>query len=149
MWQIGEAKLKILVLNGPSINLTGYREPEIYGHETYLDLERKLKAYGKEHNIKIKMVQTNSEGKLIDYLQEALYKGYDGVVLNAGAYTHYSYAIRDAITAISLDVVEVHLTDTMTREDFRKNNVIRDVCSACFEGKHFDSYIEGINYFIK
>lgn len=141
--------MKILVINGPSINLTGYREPEIYGHDTYLDLLKKLKDYGKEKNIKIKVVQSNSEGKIIDYLQEALYKNYDGVVLNAGAYTHYSYAIRDAIVSIALDVVEVHLTDTLNREDFRKENVIRDVCVATFEGKHFDSYIDGINYFMK
>ena len=141
--------MKLLILNGPSINLTGYREPDIYGHETYLDLVKRLKAYGKEKNIKLTIKQTNSEGKLIDYLQDALYKDYDGIILNAGAYTHYSYALRDAIVAISLDVVEVHLTDTTTREDFRKVNVIRDVCSACFEGKHFDSYIDGINYFIK
>ena len=141
--------MKILVINGPSINLTGYREPEIYGHDTYLDLLKKLKDYGKEKNIKIKVVQSNSEGKIIDYLQEALYKNYDGVLLNAGAYTHYSYAIRDAIVSIALDVVEVHLTDTLNREDFRKENVIRDVCVATFEGKHFDSYIDGINYFMK
>lgn len=141
--------MKILVINGPSINLTGYREPEIYGHDTYLDLLKKLKDYGEEKNIKIKVVQSNSEGKIIDYLQEALYKNYDGVVLNAGAYTHYSYAIRDAIVSIALDVVEVHLTDTLNREDFRKENVIRDVCVATFEGKHFDSYIDGINYFMK
>lgn len=141
--------MKLLILNGPSLNLTGYREPEIYGHDTYLDLIKKLKEYAKSKNIKIKILQTNSEGKIIDYLQDALYKGYDGVILNAGAYTHYSYAIRDAIVAISLDVVEVHLSDTKTREDFRKMNVIRDVCSACFEGKHFDSYIDGINYFLE
>ncbi len=141
--------MKLLILNGPSLNLTGYREPEIYGHDTYLDLIKKLKEYAKSKNIKIKILQTNSEGKIIDHLQDALYKGYDGVILNAGAYTHYSYAIRDAIVAISLDVVEVHLSDTKTREDFRKMNVIRDVCSACFEGKHFDSYIDGINYFLE
>ena len=141
--------MKILVLNGPSINLTGFREPDIYGHETYLDLVKKLKQYGKEKGIKLVIKQTNSEGKLIDWLQDALYKGFDGVILNAGAYTHYSYAIRDAISAIAIDVVEVHLTDTQTREDFRRLNTIRDVCSASFEGKHFDSYIDGINYFIK
>ena len=141
--------MKLLILNGPSINLTGYREPEIYGHETYLDLVKKLKSYAKEKNIKIKILQTNSEGKLIDYLQDALYKNYDGVILNAGAYTHYSYALRDAILGVSLDVVEVHLTDTTNREEFRKQNVIRDVCVACFEGRHFDSYIDGINYFVK
>ena len=140
--------MKLLVLNGPSINLTGYREVEIYGHETYVDLEKTLKDYAKEKKIKIKIHQTNSEGKLIDYLQDALYKGYDGVILNAGAYTHYSYALRDAILAVALDVVEVHLTDTLSREDFRKQNVIRDVCDAYFEGKHFQSYIDAIDYFI-
>ena len=141
--------MKLLVLNGPSINLTGFREPDIYGHETYSDLEKTLKEYAKSKNIKVTIKQTNSEGKLIDYLQDALYKGYDGIILNAGAYTHYSYAIRDAITAIALDVVEVHLSNTQNREDFRKVSVIRDVCCACFEGNHFDSYIDGINYFLK
>lgn len=141
--------MKLLVINGPSLNLTGYREVEIYGTKTYLDLVKTLKKYGKEKNIKIDVKQTNSEGKIIDYLQDALYKRYDGVILNAGAYTHYSYAIRDAITSISLDVIEVHLSNTMAREEFRKNNVIRDVCKASFEGKQFDSYIDAINYFIK
>lgn len=141
--------MKLLIINGPSLNLTGFREVEIYGKQTYLDLVKAVKKYGKEKNIKIVVKQTNSEGKIIDYLQDALYKKYDGVILNAGAYTHYSYAIRDAITSISLDVVEVHLSDTMAREEFRKNNVIRDVCKGSFEGKHFDSYIDAINYFIK
>lgn len=141
--------MKLLVLNGPSINLIGFREPDVYGHETYFDLEKCIKNYAKEKNIKVKIIQTNSEGLLIDFLQDALLKNYDGIILNAGAYTHYSYAIRDAIVAINMPVVEVHLSNTLEREDFRKQNVIRDVCVATFEGKHFESYIDAIDYFIE
>ena len=140
---------KILVINGPSINLLGLREKEVYGTKTYLDLIKSIKEEAKLNNIKVSIVQSNYEGKIIDYLHNALYKKYDGIIINPGAYTHYSFAIRDAIKAIDIKVVEVHLSDIYNREDFRKNDVIKDVCVASISGKGFDSYKEAIKYFNK
>lgn len=140
---------KILVINGPSINLLGYREIDVYGTKTYLDLTAFIKKVAKENDLKVKCLQTNSEGKIIDELQNALVKKYDGIIINPGAYTHYSYAIRDAIVAINMRVVEVHLSDINNREDFRKVNVIKDVCEESFIGKGFDSYKEALVYLAK
>lgn len=140
---------KILVINGPSINLLGYREVDIYGTRTYLDLIAFIKKVAKENDLKVKCLQTNSEGIIIDKLQDALVKKYDGIIINPGAYTHYSYAIRDAIASINMRVVEVHLSDINNREDFRKVNVIKDVCEESFIGKGFDSYKEALEYFCK
>ena len=140
--------MKLLIINGPSLNLIGFREVEVYGKKTYLDLVSFVKDIGKENKVKIKMVQTNSEGEIIDLLQDALLKDFDGIILNAGAYTHYSYAIRDAVVAIKMDVVEVHLSDINNREDFRKISVLKDVCKETFMGKGFESYKEAIIYFV-
>ena len=140
--------MKLLIINGPSLNLIGFREVEVYGKKTYLDLVSFVKDIGKENKVKIKMVQTNSEGEIIDLLQDALLKDIDGIILNAGAYTHYSYAIRDAVVAIKMDVVEVHLSDINNREDFRKISVLKDVCKETFMGKGFESYKEAIIYFV-
>ena len=153
--------MKLLIINGPSLNLIGFREVEVYGKKTYLDLVSFVKDIGKENKVKIKMVQTNSEGErgrrfscvgaegeIIDLLQDALLKDFDGIILNAGAYTHYSYAIRDAVVAIKMDVVEVHLSDINNREDFRKISVLKDVCKETFMGKGFESYKEAIMYFV-
>ena len=140
--------MKLLIINGPSLNLIGFREVNVYGKKTYLDLVEYVKNIGKENKIKIRMVQTNSEGEIIDLLQDALLKDYDGIILNAGAYTHYSYAIRDAVVAIKMDVVEVHLTDINTREEFRKVSVLKDVCKDTFMGKVFESYKDAIMYFV-
>lgn len=140
--------MKLLIINGPSLNLIGFREVEVYGKKTYLDLVSYVKDIGKENKVKIKMVQTNSEGEIIDLLQDALLKDFDGIILNAGAYTHYSYAIRDAVVAIKMDVVEVHLSDINNRENFRKISVLKDVCKETFMGKGFESYKEAIMYFV-
>ena len=137
---------KVLVINGPSINLLGYREVDVYGTSTYLDLIKFIKDNAKRLELKIKIVQSNSEGEIIDYLQNALLKNYDSIIINPGAYTHYSYAIRDAIKAINLNVIEVHLSDINNREDFRKNNVISDVCVNTFMGKGFESYKEALEF---
>lgn len=134
--------INILVINGPNLNMLGIREKDVYGLKTYKDLRKFLKCIGKEFNIKIKVVQSNYEGKLIDYLQKA--KKYDGIVLNAGAYTHYSYAIFDAIKSIDIPVVEVHLTDIYKREEFRKTSIIKDACIKQVFGLGFDSYKEAI-----
>lgn len=141
--------MKIMIINGPNLNFLGIREPLVYGNETYKDLVNYIKKISKDNKIKIKIVQSNEEGKIIDYLQYAYNKKYDGIVLNAGAYTHYSYAIRDGIASINIPVVEVHLTDISKREDFRKVSVIEEVCQKSFMGKHFESYKEAIKFLIE
>ena len=135
-----------MIINGPSLNLLGVREPEIYGTLTYQDLCQQIEDYAKLNNLTIKIYQTNHEGVIIDYLMEAYYNNYDGVILNAGAYTHYSYAILDAIKAINLPVIEVHLSDLNKREPFRQVSVIREACQKTFMGKGLNSYIEALDY---
>ena len=140
--------MNILILNGPSLNMIGQREPEIYGNSTYQDLENYIKGLEEVYSIKTDMKQSNLEGILIDLLQYSNDK-FDGVILNAGAFTHYSYALYDAIKSISIPVVEVHLSDITKREEFRKISVIKDACIATFMGHGFKSYEEGIKELIK
>ena len=140
--------MKILVLNGPNLNFLGIREPAVYGKETYQDLVDFLHQLGNKNNVEINVKQSNIEGVLIDYLQEAYFEKYDAVVMNPGAFTHYSYAIRDAISSVQIPTVEVHLSDITKREEFRKISVVREVCERSFFGKHFQSYEEAIDYLI-
>ncbi len=140
--------MNLLVINGPNLNFLGIREPSVYGKETYLDLTNYLKLIAKKNDISIDVKQSNCEGTIIDYLQEAYFKKYDGIVINPGAYTHYSYAIRDAISSVSIPTIEVHLSDVNSREEFRKMSVIRDVCEKSFFGHHFESYLDAILYLI-
>lgn len=135
---------KILIINGPNLNFVGIREKDIYGNNDYISLMNEIKKFTKEHEVDVEIYQTNHEGNLIDKLQEAYYNHYDGVIINAGAYTHYSYAIRDAIKSILIPTVEVHLSNIHEREDFRKTSVIKDVCIGSFYGKKLDSYKEAI-----
>ena len=141
--------MKILVLNGPNLNFLGIREPAVYGKETYQDLVDFLHQLGNKNNVEINVKQSNIEGVLIDYLQEAYFEKYDAVVMNPGAFTHYSYAIRDAISSVQIPTVEVHLSDITKREEFRKISVIKEVCVASFFGKHFESYKDGILYLLQ
>ncbi|MBQ9229110.1 MAG: type II 3-dehydroquinate dehydratase [Eubacterium sp.] len=138
--------MKILVLNGPNLNMTGIRKKDIYGAETLEDINRELQAYGAAKGVELAFFQSNHEGAIIDAIQESR-NLYDGVVINAGAYTHYSYAIRDAIEAVAdyLPFVEVHISDIHQREDFRKNSVITDVCVRQISGYGKDSYKMGID----
>lgn len=138
--------MKLLVINGANINFTGIREKEIYGTNSYNDLVKLIKKTSKDNLIKVKVCQSNSEGKIINAIQRAYFKKVDAIIINPGAYTHYSYAIRDAIKSVNIKTIEVHLSDIKNREDFRKNSVISDVCVATFSGKGFDSYKEAINY---
>lgn len=140
--------MNILIINGPNINLLGQRETEIYGKESYKDLVKKINKYAKNMNIKTKIYQTNHEGKIIDFLQKNHHK-YQGLIINPGAYTHYSYAIRDCLAGIKEKKVEVHLSDINKREDFRKISVIGDVVDLSIIGKGFDGYIQAIDYIIK
>ena len=138
---------KILILNGPNINLTGTREPAHYGALTLPEINEKLAARAAELGLAADFAQTNCEGEIIDILHAAIGR-YDGIILNAGAYTHYSYAIRDAIAAIApLPVVEVHMSNIHAREEFRHTSVIAPVCRGQIAGFGWESYRLGLEFF--
>ena len=134
--------MKILVVNGPNLNMLGKREPEIYGSQTLDDIISELKITNKD--IKIDAFQSNVEGDLINALQAAGAK-YDGIVINAGGYTHTSVAIRDAINAISIPVVEIHMSNIAAREEFRHNSLIAGVCVGSIAGFGANSYQLGVS----
>ena len=136
--------MNILVLNGPNLNLLGEREPEIYGSMTLAQLDAKLAAYARKRGAVLRARQSNSEGKLIDLLH-AHRKWADGIAFNPGAYTHYSYALRDAISSIRVPTIEVHLSDVTKREPFRRVSVVAPACAGRRFGKGADSYIEAID----
>ena len=131
---------KILVLNGPNLNLLGVREPGVYGSESLEIIENELKQEAVKLNIILDCYQSNHEGKLIDELHRAMTEA-DGVILNAGALTHYSYALRDAIAAIKIPVVEVHMSNIHAREEFRHTSVIAPVCAGSIAGFGKNSYM--------
>lgn len=132
--------MKILVINGPNLNLLGEREPNIYGGDTLQSINDEISEKAKSLGHEVSFFQSNSEGALIDELHSARL-GFDGVILNAGAYTHYSYAIRDAIAAIKIPVVEVHLSNVNSRDEFRKTSVIAPVCKGSIAGFGKHSYL--------
>ena len=139
--------MKILVLNGPNLNMLGIREPEHYGKETYKDLENKIKShcYGK---CEVEIKQTNHEGILIDYIQNAYYEGVDGIVINPAAYTHTSIALLDAVKSVMIPTVEIHISDVSAREDFRQTSYIRLACISTVSGKGTDGYLLAIDKLI-
>ena len=136
--------MNILVINGPNLNMLGIRDKNIYGDKSYKDLVRLIKDYCKKNNIKVKCVQSNYEGKIVEHIQKSLNK-YDGIVINAGAYTHYSIAIKDALNSVKVKSVEVHISNIYEREDFRHISYIKDECVASIVGKGFDGYLEAID----
>ncbi len=140
---------KILVLHGPNLNLLGTREPEIYGRTTLDDINRMIAARAKEAGIEADYLQSNHEGVLVDALQGAPGKGYAFVILNAAAFTHYSVAIRDAIAAISVPVIEVHLSNIHQREEFRHHSVISPVVMGQIAGFGADSYMAALEVVIR
>ncbi|VAW15567.1 3-dehydroquinate dehydratase II [hydrothermal vent metagenome] len=138
--------MKILIINGPNLNLLGVREKGIYGERGFEDFFKGLEEEFPE--IDLTYFQSNIEGEIIDKLHETGFS-YDGIVMNAGAYTHTSVAIRDAISAISTPVVEVHISNTLSREDFRHKSIIGPVCKGCIMGFGLNSYRLGIEAVIK
>ncbi len=140
--------MNVLVINGPNLNLLGEREPEIYGRLTLVDLEHQIEARASELGAHVRFFQSNHDGEIIDVLHNQR-SWADAILLNAGAYTHYSYAIRDALAAIAVPAAEVHLSDVDAREDFRKISVIRDVCVERFGGRGIDSYFDALEYFAR
>ena len=136
--------MNILVVNGPNLNLLGIREPNIYGVDTLSDIENWINNELKSRNIKLQWYQSNHEGKILDRLHRAMKDKNDGIIINPGAYTHYSYAIRDAISAISIPTIEVHLSDIKSREKFRQTSVIEDVCLERISGLGKTGYLEAV-----
>ncbi|HCI16936.1 MAG: type II 3-dehydroquinate dehydratase [Candidatus Marinimicrobia bacterium] len=139
--------MKILIINGPNLNLLGIREPDIYGSESLSDIENWLNDQPESDGHSITWFQSNHEGELIDFIHGAM-GNVGGIVINPGAFTHYSYAIRDAISAINVPTVEVHLSDINTREDFREISVIKDVCLDQISGLGKIGYLKGIQRLI-
>ena len=138
--------MKIIIINGPNLNLLGLREPEIYGSETFENYFQKLQL--RFPNVELAYFQSNVEGILIDKLHEVGFS-YDGIIINAGGYSHTSIAIADAISSIKTPVVEVHITNTFAREAFRHNDVLTAKCKGLIVGLGMDGYALAINYFLQ
>jgi 3-dehydroquinate dehydratase-2 len=136
-----------LILHGPNLNLLGEREPEVYGTMTLDDINEKLAEFSNQHDLTLKFFQSNHEGQLIDSLHENRHWA-DGCVFNPGAFTHYSYALRDAVASIDVPTVEVHLSDISTREEFRRTSVIEPECVAQVSGLGWKSYLVGLEKLI-
>jgi 3-dehydroquinate dehydratase-2 len=136
--------MRIIIVNGPNLNLLGKRQPEVYGTTTLRDIENRLTQ--RFSKIRLEFYQSNSEGGIIDALQQAMDGSVDGVVLNAGAYTHYSYAIRDTIATRPAPVIEVHISNTFAREEFRRTSVISSVCKGVVAGLGTDGYDLAVEY---
>lgn len=137
--------MKILVINGPNINMLGIREKEIYGSGSYDDLCAMIKKHADEKNIDVTLFQSNHEGDIVDEIQRA-YKKYDGIVINPAAYTHTSVAVLDALSAVKIPTVEVHISDVSKREDFRQISYVRLIAEKTIMGKGFSGYLEAMDY---
>lgn len=135
---------KIFLIHGVNLNMTGIREKEIYGTETLSEMVEKIRAYGEKAGAEIKPFQSNCEGRIVDIIHSA-YKNADAIIINPGAYTHYSYAIRDAVAAVDVPTYEVHISNIGEREEFRKISVIAPVCRAQIYGKGISGYYEAID----
>lgn len=140
--------VKILVINGPNLNMLGIREPAHYGRETYADLEAKIQRHCDEKGVAVELFQSNHEGALVDAIQGA-YQRVDGIVLNPGAYTHTSIALLDALQAVGIPTVEVHISKVEEREDFRQVSYVRQACVKTITGHGTDGYLEAIDFLIE
>ena len=136
--------MKILVLNGPNMNMLGIRQPEIYGKTTYGDLVDIIQKKALELGVDVSFRQSNHEGELVDIIQECYFSGIDGIVFNPAAYTHTSIAIADALKAVNIPTVEVHISDVSKREDYRRVSYVRPCCIATVMGKGIDGYCEAL-----
>ncbi len=138
--------MKILVINGPNLNFLGIREKSVYGNQDYEYLKNVIAQKGKEIGAEIEVFQSNYEGGIIDRIQESYFDGTDAIVINPGAYTHYSYAIRDALASITVPKVEVHISDITKREPFRQVSVTKEVCDYQIYGRGLRGYLDAIDY---
>ena len=141
--------MKLLVINGPNLNMLGIREKNIYGAQTYEDLKELLEKTFAEQGVEGEIYQSNHEGALVDRIQQAYFDGTDGIVINPAAYTHTSVAILDALKAVSLPAVEVHISDVKEREDFRQISYAGKACEKTIMGKGFAGYVEAIEYLVE
>jgi len=135
---------KIRVIHGPNLNFTGIREKDIYGTEFIEDIDQQILDTAQKLDMDLEIFQSNSEGEIINYLQSCHYEGVDGAVVNLGAFTHYSYALRDAIASVSFPVVEAHMSNVAAREEFRQNSVTAPVCAGQISGFGALSYVLGL-----
>mgnify|MGYP002068960619 FL=1 len=140
--------MHILVINGPNMNLLGVRQPEIYGRTTYEELTAMIQDEAKRLGVKVSCFQSNHEGDLIDMIQQAYYDKMDGIIINPAAYTHTSVALLDAVKAVGIPTVEVHVSDPDTREDFRHVSYIRAACVATIRGHGLDGYLEALRLLV-
>ena len=140
--------MKILVINGPNLNLLGIREPDIYGREDYDTLVDMIEAHAEELGVEVGIFQSNHEGDIVDCIQDAL-GDFDAIVINPSAYTHTSIAIADAITAVGIPAVEVHISDVDSREEFRKISYIRPACVATISGHGLTGYLEAMDILVR
>ena len=140
--------MKILVINGPNLNMLGIREPDHYGKENYADLIKKIEQHCAQKGVEVELFQSNHEGDLVDKIQSA-YQNADGIVINPGAYTHTSIAILDAVKAVGIPTVEVHISKVEQREEFRKISYIRLACVKTITGHGTSGYLEAIDFLIE
>lgn len=140
--------MKILILNGPNMNMLGIREPEIYGEQTYDDLVDMIREHAVKRNVEVSFVQSNHEGVLVDAIQEAYFNRTDGIVFNPAAYTHTSIAIADALKAVRIPTVEVHVSEPDEREEFRRVSMIRDLVVYRVAGQGLQGYLTALDYLI-
>ena len=138
--------MKILVINGPNLNMLGIREVGIYGSETYSSLVKKIKDYAKESNIDVECKQSNYEGEIITFIQNAYFDKVDGIIINPGAYTHTSIAILDALKSVNIKTVEVHISDLSKREEFRQKSYVSLFAEKRIIGHGLNGYLEAIDY---
>ncbi len=139
--------MKILVINGPNLNMLGIREPDVYGKSSYSDLCDMIKEHAKKIDVEVDIYQSNYEGDLVTEIQKA-YGKYDGIVINPAAYTHTSVAILDAMKSVAIPAVEVHISDVSKREAFRQISYVRQACVKTICGKGFDGYLEAIDFLL-
>ena len=136
--------MKIMIINGPNINMLGIRETNLYGITFYRDLEKKIKIWAKENNLKVEIHQSNYEGKIIDLIQKAYFKKFNGIILNAGGYTHTSISILDALKSTNIPCIEVHLTDIEKREEYRKRSYISEYAFKVIKGLGIEGYHQAL-----
>ena len=138
---------KLLIINGPNINMLGIREPGIYGEQSYATLQNRIREYAASRGIEVELYQSNHEGDLVDRIQQA-YGNTDGIVINPGAYTHTSIALLDAVKAVSIPTIEVHISDVSKREEFRQVSYIRLACVKTISGHGIEGYIEAMQFLL-
>lgn len=141
--------MKILVINGPNMNMLGIRQPEIYGHATYEDLKSMIAGEAERLGAEVSFFQSNHEGALVDAIQQAYFDGVEGIILNPAAYTHTSVALLDALKAVAIPTVEVHISDVAAREDFRQVSYVRPACIATVTGRGFAGYLDAMDILLK